>query len=136
MSSPDLLRGLGVAGRCGDFCAWAPALPALPPARAGSPEQARAWGRFTRNFVVQATAAEWALVLLGELRAALRDTPAHLVFFQHDEVIVHTPAALAPQVAQAIEDSVTEAARMLFGPACPVRFPMQTAAVDTYADAK
>ena len=37
-------------------------------------EQARARGRFTRNFVIQATAAEWALALLAALRAALAGT--------------------------------------------------------------
>jgi len=95
----------------------------------------RGWGRFTRNFVVQASAADMTAVMLATLRTRL-PSPAHLVFFQHDEVIVHTPAPLAPAVTTAITDSVTEAARMLFGPACPVRFPMQTAAVDTYADAK
>src|SRR5207248_3344289 len=52
---------------------------------------ARARGRFTRNFVIQATAAEWALALLATLRADLAGTDARLVFFQHDEVIVHSP---------------------------------------------
>src|SRR5437763_10426969 len=33
--------------------------------------RARARGRFTRNFVIQATAAEWALSLLAILRTAL-----------------------------------------------------------------
>jgi DNA polymerase-1 len=74
-------------------------------------------------------------VMLATLRRRL-PAPAHLVFFQHDEVLVHTPAALAPDVSESIVDSVTEAAGMLFGPACPVRFPMQVAVVDTYADAK
>ncbi|GLY34050.1 DNA polymerase I [Amycolatopsis sp. NBRC 101858] len=95
----------------------------------------RGWGRFTRNFVVQASAADMTAVMLATLRQRLPD-PAHLVFFQHDEVIVHTPAELAAEVSSAITDSVTEAARMLFGPACPVRFPLHIAPVDTYADAK
>ena len=51
--------------------------------------RARARGRFTRNFVIQATAAEWALALLATLRTALAGSPARIVFFQHDEVIVH-----------------------------------------------
>lgn len=54
---------------------------------------ARAWGRFTRNFVIQASAAEWALAMLASLRlrlAALGGGP-RLVFFQHDEIVVHTP---------------------------------------------
>ena len=53
----------------------------------------RARGRFTRNFVIQATAAEWALVLLAALRTgAARRAGAELVFFQHDEVVRALPA--------------------------------------------
>ena len=35
-----------------------------------------------------------------------------------------------------IEAAMAETSSLLFGPACPVRFPMHTAVVDTYADAK
>jgi len=84
---------------------------------------------------VQASAADMTAVLLATLRGKL-PSPAHLVFFQHDEVLVHTPAEFADEVSQSIVDSMTEAARMLFGTACPVRFPLHIAAVDTYADAK
>ncbi|WP_409496775.1 bifunctional 3'-5' exonuclease/DNA polymerase [Amycolatopsis sp. cmx-11-12] len=98
-------------------------------------QASRGWGRFTRNFVVQASAADMTAVLLATLRGKL-PAPAHLVFFQHDEVLVHTPAEFADEVSQSIVDSMTEAARMLFGAACPVRFPLHIAAVDTYADAK
>ncbi|OZM71686.1 bifunctional 3'-5' exonuclease/DNA polymerase [Amycolatopsis antarctica] len=98
-------------------------------------QAARGWGRFTRNFVVQATAADWTAVLLATLRPRL-PSPAHLVFFQHDEVIVHAPAELAEQVAGLIEAAVAEVAALVFGPACPVRFPMHIASVDRYADAK
>ena len=41
----------------------------MPPRR--PPQRARAWGRFTRNFVVQGTAAEWALCWMGSLRRRL-----------------------------------------------------------------
>ena len=112
----------------------------------GDPEQqrdpgagaaARARGRFTRNFVVQASAADWALVLLALLRARLADLDRHaqLVFFQHDEVIVHCPAGLAADVANAIEVAAAAAARLVFG-ATDVSFPMTTAVVECYADAK
>ena len=48
------------------------ALPgAAEPERRQRPATARARGRFTRNFVVQATAADWALVLLAALRRRL-----------------------------------------------------------------
>ena len=97
----------------------------------------RSRGRFTRNFVVQASAADWATVLLAALRrrlAAVGGAP-RLVFFQHDEVIVHAPSGLAEAVTAAIKDSAAEARRLVFGDT-PVRFPMETAAVTCYADAK
>ncbi|WP_425565929.1 bifunctional 3'-5' exonuclease/DNA polymerase [Nonomuraea monospora] len=95
---------------------------------------ARDRGRFTRNFVVQGTAAEWALSLLAVLRGRLPE-PARLVFFQHDEVMVHCPAELADEVIAAVAGSAAEASRLLFG-GTPVRFPMEAVAVKSYADAK
>ncbi len=106
---------------------------------------ARARGRFTRNFVVQASAADWALVLLACLRPRLAALTAagepggsgrpHLVFFQHDEVIVHCPEGLAGPVVAAVGAAATDAGRLVFG-ATPVRFPVTTAVVGCYADAK
>ncbi|WP_457032372.1 bifunctional 3'-5' exonuclease/DNA polymerase [Kitasatospora sp. P5_F3] len=101
---------------------------------------ARARGRFTRNFVIQASGADWALALLASLRRRLTalstdaDRP-HLVFFQHDEVMVHTPVNLADQVVEAVTAAGEEARRLVFGDT-PVRFPLSTAVVDCYADAK
>jgi DNA polymerase-1 len=96
---------------------------------------ARARGRFTRNFVIQATAAEWALVLLARLRSALAGTAAQLVFFQHDEVVVHCPGELAAEMAAAVEAAGAEARRLLFGETA-VRFPLGVSTVECYADAK
>lgn len=96
--------------------------------------EAASRGRFTRNFVVQATAAEWALAFMASLRRRL-PAPAHLVFFQHDEVIVHTPADAAASVTGSIHDAAKEATRLLFGDTT-VLFPMEPAVVDCYADAK
>jgi DNA polymerase-1 len=122
-----------------------------PPGRQGSAVRGR--GRFTRNFVVQASAADWALALLAALRRRLNesgDPPVRedlpdeggaaggrpeLVFFQHDEVIVHAPRDQADAVVEAVRASAEEAGRLLFGPT-PVRFPMEVAVVDCYADAK
>jgi hypothetical protein len=95
---------------------------------------ARARGRFTRNFVVQASASDWALVLLALLRSSLA-APAQLVFFQHDEVIVHCPADQADDVAAAIAAAATDATRLVFG-ATEVSFPMTTVVANCYADAK
>ncbi|MFJ3584812.1 bifunctional 3'-5' exonuclease/DNA polymerase [Streptomyces sp. NPDC090127] len=96
---------------------------------------ARARGRFTRNFVVQGSAADWALLMLAALRRATAGMRAELVFFQHDEVIVHCPAEEAQAVTEAIRAAGDEAGRIAFGDT-PVRFPFTTATVERYADAK
>ncbi|MFD0970922.1 bifunctional 3'-5' exonuclease/DNA polymerase [Plantactinospora endophytica] len=102
---------------------------------------ARARGRFTRNFVIQATAAEWALTLLAGLRnglAGLADGAGagrpELVFFQHDEVLVHCPAEQADQVTALVHGAAEQAGRLLFGDT-PVRFPLDVSVVDCYANA-
>ncbi|WP_411103383.1 bifunctional 3'-5' exonuclease/DNA polymerase [Streptomyces sp. cmx-4-9] len=95
----------------------------------------RARGRFTRNFVVQGSAADWALLLLAALRQSLAGMRAELVFFQHDEVIVHCPAEEGAAVAEAIRAAGDRAGRIAFGDT-PVRFPFSTAVVECYADAK
>ena len=99
-------------------------------------------GRFTRNFVVQGTAAEWALCWLADLRRRLwalgGDVPLasrpHLVYFLHDEVIVHTPDHLAPDVSRVVEEAATTAGRLLFAD-FPVDFPLDVQVVDRYSDA-
>ncbi|WP_246078902.1 DNA polymerase [Modestobacter excelsi] len=102
----------------------------------------RAWGRFTRNFVVQGTGAEWALCWLADLRNRLwrlgdggtvGDRP-HLVFFLHDEVLVHTPAELADAVCAEVRAAAAEAGRLLFG-GFPVDFPLDVSVVRSWADA-
>ncbi|MEU7933404.1 bifunctional 3'-5' exonuclease/DNA polymerase [Micromonospora echinofusca] len=103
--------------------------PQSPRARA-----ARSRGRFTRNFVIQATAAEWASTLLATLRGQLAGTNAELVFFQHDEVVVHCPAERADAVADAVARCGEQATALLFGDT-PVRFPLDLSVVDCYADA-
>ncbi|MFT4124248.1 MAG: bifunctional 3'-5' exonuclease/DNA polymerase [Microbacteriaceae bacterium] len=111
---------------------------------AASEARARSQGRFTRNFVVQGTAAEWALSWMGLLRARLWElgpgsltAGAHLVYFLHDEVIVHTPAEHAETVLELVRDCAAEAGRLLFG-GSPVRvgFPVTAVAVRSYAEAK
>jgi DNA polymerase I len=113
-----------------------------PSAGARARRAARDRGRFTRNFVVQASAADWALVLLAAVRRRLADpgppdrpTGAHLVFFQHDEVVVHSPRADADRVAGMLHDAATESGRLVFGDTS-VRFPLAVAVADCYADAK
>ncbi|GAB2544062.1 bifunctional 3'-5' exonuclease/DNA polymerase [Brachybacterium huguangmaarense] len=103
---------------------------------------ARDRGRFTRNFVVQGTAAEWALSWMALLRARLAALPeaaaehaatasgpvfsrrAHLVHFLHDEVLVHAPAEQADSAADAIRAAAEAAGRLLF-PGSEVDFPLE-----------
>ncbi|MFT4215463.1 MAG: bifunctional 3'-5' exonuclease/DNA polymerase [Microbacterium sp.] len=114
---------------------------ATPADHARARSSARDRGRFTRNFVVQGTAAEWALAWLADLRGELatwgRVEPdaaapasgavfgrrAHLAFFLHDEIIVHTPIAHTDRVAEAVRASAERAARLLFG-SFPIDFPL------------
>ncbi len=110
-------------------------LPQEEPAPWGSTASARARGRFTRNFVIQGSAADWALIVLASLRQAIAGLAAELVFFQHDEVIVHCPEEEAPQVVEAIRTAGDRAGRIAFGDT-PVRFPFTTAVVKCYAEAK
>ncbi len=102
----------------------------------------RAYGRFTRNFVVQGTGAEWALCWIADLRnrlwrlggaGALTARP-HLVFFLHDEVVVHTPAALADEVADQATQAAATAGSLLFRD-LSIDFPLNVAIVRSYADA-
>ncbi len=108
--------------------------------------RARARGRFTRNFVVQGTAAEWAAAVLAALRLHLLDLAvsvktarpgdpgaAELVFFQHDELVVHAPADRAGAVVEAILGAAEEASDLLF-PGTPVRFPMQPVIAASWAE--
>jgi DNA polymerase-1 len=102
---------------------------------------ARSRGRFTRNFVVQGSAADWAACWLAELRRRLRTMRAEgsatgeLVFFLHDEVMVHAPDAAVDACVRAIEEAATAAKELLFGP-IPVEFPVSVAVVDSYDNAK
>ncbi|POH75158.1 bifunctional 3'-5' exonuclease/DNA polymerase [Arthrobacter glacialis] len=111
---------------------------------------ARSRGRFTRNFVVQGTAAEWACCWLAELRRRLRSLPAAsptvgdspagggapaLVFFLHDEVMVHCPDALVEEVTQIVHESSRAATELIFGK-IPLEFPVNVSVVQCYADAK
>jgi DNA polymerase I len=115
---------------------------------------ARSRGRFTRNFVVQGTAAEWACCWLAELRRRLRalavgagSTPGAiqsaagpsagpaLVFFLHDEVMVHCPDDLVEAVTEIVHESSRAATRLIFGE-IPLEFPVNVTVVQSYADAK
>lgn len=113
----------------------------------------RDFGRFTRNFIVQGTAAEWALTWMAGIRqrlaklgtvaggasGAVVDAPleqtAHLAYFLHDEVAVHAPAEVAERAAAEVVAAAAEAGRLLFS-GSQVTFPVVAHVVDSYGEAK
>ena len=99
--------------------------------------ESRSHGRFSRNFVVQGSAAEWALAWLGHIRRDLHRAglAAHLVFFLHDEVMVDCPEQHAEQVRQIVTAAAEHAVRTVFG-TVPVEVPVAATVVTSYADAK
>lgn len=130
----------GSDGEIGDEVAMASA----PGGSGGA--RARARGRFTRNFVVQGTAAEWAAAVLAVLRLRLMDLAVlaktatageavvpELVFFQHDELVVHCLTEQAEEVVSAILASANVASELLF-PGTPVRFLLQPVVVSSWAE--
>lgn len=107
------------------------------PARQAAIRSARSRSRFTRNFVIQASASDWALVLLAAVRRRLQEVGggAELVFFQHDEVMVHCPADEADAVVALLRSAAAEAQQLVFGPG-QVRLDLAVNVVERYSDAK
>lgn len=125
--------------------AWSDAQSAASAPHAGPEEvqrarsRARERGRFTRNFIVQGTAAEWSLLWMAEIRHRLRELPhaatpaeasgvvfaqqAHLAFFLHDEIIVHAPVEHAEAAAAAVRAAAEAATQRLFG-GFPIDMPL------------
>lgn len=117
--------------------------------------RARSYGRFTRNFICQGTAAEWALLWMAGVRQQLRalsvaeglivgnerENPhpitagPHLVFFLHDEILIHTPQEYAQQVVDIVHEAAREAGKTLFGDTA-VEFPISAAINTSYANPK
>ena len=57
------------------------------------------------------------------------------MFFQHDEIVVHTPIETAELVGD-LTVTAAESARMLVFPGTTVATPVRPVAVACYADAK
>ncbi|MGQ7298330.1 bifunctional 3'-5' exonuclease/DNA polymerase [Quadrisphaera sp. KR29] len=124
---------------------WTEQAPDVPVNEADLRER-RSWGRFTRNFVVQGSAAEWATSWVALLREELWalggraggagrvERRPHLVLFLHDEVLVHTPAELADDVVVAVRTAAERAGRLLYGE-FPLAFPLDVHVGRSWADA-
>ena len=136
----QVVRTLLGRGSSGLGEVWDPD-PDEPPDPDSQARLRRSYGRFTRNFVVQGTGAEWALCWIADLRnrlwrlgeGGLLERP-HLVLFLHDEVVVHAPVALADAVAQAAKEAAATASGLVFRD-LSIDFPLTVSVVRSYADA-
>lgn len=100
--------------------------------------RSRARGRFTRNFVIQASAADWANTMVAEVRRRLAGLPTsagrgELVFFQHDEVLVHVPSELTEAGVEAITAGGLEATRLVLRDR-GVHIPLVATPIVSYAE--
>lgn len=102
----------------------------------------RSWGRMTRNFVVQGTAAEWALCWMGRVRSRLLSERVfgmpmrtRIVYFLHDELVLCGPKFEVQRVEVIVRQCAQQAAHLLFGEV-PVDFPVSVTVTKNYAEAK
>jgi len=88
-------------------------------------------GRYGRNAVIQGSAAElfkmWALLV--------RAPGADIVLCLHDELLVHTTEADAPEVARLLDEALHDAERR-WAPDAGVRFVADVSVVERWSDAK
>ena len=84
---------------------------------------------------MQASAADWAAVLVATLRQRLAalDGQAQLVFFQHDEVVVEAEEPVAPDAVRCIGEAGAEATRLVLGDV-GVHVPLDARVVHSYGD--
>ncbi|WP_430593083.1 bifunctional 3'-5' exonuclease/DNA polymerase [Humidisolicoccus flavus] len=113
---------------------------ANPAAVRAASAAARERGRFTRNFVVQGSAAEWSAFWMAGIRkrlSALDDSAgsAELVFFLHDEIIVHAPEHLAEACLAIVHEAAAAAGRALFG-SFPIEFRLSASIANDYGAGK
>ncbi|MFC6353450.1 bifunctional 3'-5' exonuclease/DNA polymerase [Rothia nasimurium] len=103
---------------------------------------ARTHSRFTRNFVIQGTAAEWAIIWMAQIRKRLRTErrfgkrmQTRLVYFLHDEIMLYGPIGESARAAEIVRESAQAAAELIFGPT-DVEFPVTVVTTDDYSQAK
>jgi DNA polymerase-1 len=99
--------------------------------------RAAARGRFGRNAMVQGAAAEffktWAVIVRARLPMG-----SQIVLCLHDELLVHTPANNAHEVALLVDEAVQETAARWPRPEldADVRFVADTSTISKWSDAK
>jgi DNA polymerase-1 len=96
---------------------------------------AAARGRFARNALIQGAAAELFKVWAVTVRARTMSLGAEIVLCLHDELLVHCPAELAPDVASLVERALAESA-VRWSQHRDVRFVAEIDVVKRWSDAK
>ncbi len=108
--------------------------------RIAARSRAAARGRFGRNALIQGAAAEFFKTWAVLVRARAAPLDARVVLCLHDELLVHTPADRANQVADLVDSCLDEAAHRWLhaahADAAPARFVSDTSIISTWADAK
>ena len=110
------------------------------PAPAGEPvgehvAQPAGHGRFARNAVVQGAAAELFKAWAATVRDGLRPLGGAVVLCLHDELLVHVPAAAAPDAARLLVDALDATAHW-WAAGSAVRFVADVSVVQSWADVK
>jgi DNA polymerase-1 len=92
-------------------------------------------GRYARNAIIQGSAAELFKAWAATVRHAVRPLGGQIVLCLHDELLVHVPEQHAAAVAEAVESTLTNAARTWAG-TDRVRFVAETSVIRRWSDAK
>ena len=92
-------------------------------------------GRYARNAVVQGAAAELFKVWAVTVRAGLAALGGEIVLCLHDELLLHVPAAQAPDAVRLLHAALDEATGR-WAAGSGVRFLADVAVVRRWSDAK
>ncbi len=99
--------------------------------------RAAARGRYGRNAIVQGAAAEFFKTWAVLVRLRSRPFGARIVLCLHDELVVHTPVAVADEVRNVVDTCLQEAAVRWAPPTdLPVRFVADTSIIERWSQAK
>lgn len=111
---------------------------ATPAERARADRLTADRSRFTRNFVIQASAADWASVWLAQVRRMLgtgAEGGPQIVLFQHDEIVLHVPESGVAVVTAAVTAAADSASALVF-PGAGVHIPVAPSVAECYGDVK
>ncbi|MEO7130367.1 MAG: DNA polymerase [Dermatophilaceae bacterium] len=92
-------------------------------------------GRYARNAIIQGSAAELFKAWAATVRHAIAPLGGQIVLCLHDELLIHVPQDRAAEATQAVDRSLTAAARRWAGTDA-VRFVADTSTIHRWSEAK